>query len=243
MVNSHILSGMVLALSGKTKPMRAFLFILLICPIVMFAQRDQQAQPVNGSTDCPNFSKKNVTSKAGFFQAMRTHKTLPVQNTRQQQPVYRSSALPNLEQAQQERNAEVKKNDRISAKTQRQQKNKPVVTEDPSEAETRIAKSEPVVTPEIAEATPVRKSSKPENRSKKQTPEEVVNDRKDNNDKDAVLKEEVVSAEAAAGKSDEAREKRDKNLKKAAFRSKIQHLFKRTNKPVSKKHVEKCPSF
>lgn len=209
--------------------MRAFFFILFLCPLVFFAQ-NQQPQPANGSTDCPTFGKKNVPSKAGIFQYMRTHKPQRTPTTTEQ-PVYRSSALPNLQEAAEAREASLKqqeKNEKALARASRQRKNRPV-TPEPKGA---------VTTPDLAEVTPVKEPPVPEAKPSK---EPVATAQKDTND-DAVSeeKEETESVEDAANT---AKEKRDKKIKKAAFKSKMQHLFKRTNKPTSRKHVEKCPSF
>jgi len=194
--------------------MRAYLFLLLLCPVVLLAQE----QPVNGSTDCPTFGKKNVNSKAGIFQYMRTHK--PQKKDVNERPVvYQTSALPDLKKAQEDREAAAAS----------RQNNQPAVAKKQRPVKAPKAKKEPVVTEnteapeeEVAIAAPVKREAKPA-----ETKE---------------IKEETIASENDPAVSD-AKEKRDKKMRKAARKGKVQRIFKRTNKPTSRKNVQKCPSF
>jgi len=132
--------------------MKAYLFLLLLCPVILVAQE----QPVNGATDCPTFGKKNVKSKAGMFAYMRAPKKQ--KNDPERTTVYQTSALPDLKKAQEDRDAEVAK-----------RKQRPV--------KERKVKPEPVATPE--ESTPeeevasTRHLKKEETRATKEKEEEV----------------------------------------------------------------------
>jgi hypothetical protein len=212
--------------------MRAYLFIFFIYPIVLFSQ-NPQAQPANGPTDCPTFGKKNSFSKAGLFQYMRTHKPQRVPDTREQQAIYRPSALPDLQQAQEQRDREMAIKNQTS-KRSKKERNKPIVTEDPEEAlpaTKAIAQADPVDPIKEEPKTPVAADSRKE---------EIDQPVESDEDADSSVKERSASIENVA---DAAREKRAKKIKRAAFKAKVQHLFKRTNKPASRKNVQKCPTF
>lgn len=213
----------------KQKHMKAYLFILLICPVMLFAQ-SQQAQSGNGATDCPTFGKKNNFSKAGLFQYMRTHKPQRTPDTREQQAVYRPSALPDLEQAQRERDLAMKNQNREKAapRKQRKERNKPVLAEEPEEEAAPATKA-------VAKADPVKEISKKPVVADSNADQPVAS----KDDKGASVKEESSPAEDSG---DAAREKREKKIKRAAFKAKMQHLFKRSKKS-SRKNDQKCPSF
>lgn len=206
-----ILNGIFLALSSKNqKHMRAYLFFLLLLPIILVAQE----QPINGSTDCPTFGKKNVSSKAGIFQYMRTHK--PQRKDIREQPlVYQTSALPDLKKAQEDREAKKRNNQPAVAKKQRPAK--------VSEAKKEAVIIENAAPPEeeVAIATPEKKE---ENITKTEDDKEASDEGKDSTIPDA-------------------KEKRDKKLKKAARQAKVQRIFKTDKKRSSRKNVQKCPSF
>lgn len=198
--------------------MKGYSFILFIFPIALLAQN--QEMQTNGATDCPTFGKKNVTSKASMFQYMRTHKPQRTQPKEEQVYPYKSSALPDLQQAAQARQAALKEKE---------------VQKEPKQKKKRPRREEPAVTPEstieVAVANPQKEPATVTPPIKDDLTDEEIHtsDRKDDPEK-----EKGVS---------EAREKRDKKARKAARKSKTQRLFKRTNKPTSRKHVEKCPSF
>ena len=204
--------------------MRAYLFIFLICPVVLLAQ-NQQTQTANGATDCPTFGKKNNFSKAGLFQYMRTHKPQRTPTATEQQAVYRPSALPDLKEAQEQRDLAMKNQEKASSRKQRKERSKPVIVEEPEEAA--------LPTKAVAKADPVKAETKESVKEKADKVEPA-----DKNEGDTV-KEASISTETTA---DQAREKREKKLKRAAFKSKMQHLFKR-NKKSSRKNDQKCPTF
>lgn len=215
--------------------MKAYFFVLFLCPVILFAQ-SKETQPLNGATDCPTFGKKNVSSKASLFQYMRTHKPQRAQNLREQQSVYRASALPDIRQAQEDRDAALKQqertNDKMLVKTSRKRKNQIVSDEDP----TPVKKDKTAPMPEVAQAKPVQRPVPLE-------PEPAKDKSVNNSTKTREEDTTTITKESASGTSENIAEKRDKKIRKAAFKSKLQHMFKRTNKPTSRKHVEKCPSF
>ncbi|HRG54057.1 MAG TPA: hypothetical protein PLL00_14590 [Bacteroidia bacterium] len=196
--------------------MRAYLFLLLLCPIILVAQ---EQQPVNGATDCPTFGKKNVKSKAGMFAYMRSpksHKNDPARTT-----VYQTSALPDLKKAQEDRDAEVAKRN-----------NQPSVSRKQRPVKERKVKQEPVATPEenipeeaVASTRHVKKEEIP---AAKEKEEEV--------------KEETIDSQKNTA-HEEAKEKREKKAKRTALKAKTQRIFKSDKKRTSRKNVQKCPSF
>lgn len=193
--------------------MRAYLLFLLICPVIMRAQE----QPVNGSTDCPTFGKKNVTSKAGMFAYMRSHKA-PKKDVAEKPVVYQTSALPDLKKAQEDRDA-----------ARSRQNNQPAVAKKQRPEKAPKAKKEPVVTEEnnvpeeeVASANPIKREEK------------TVATKE--------VKEETIELEKDAAIAD-AKEKRDKKAKKIARQAKIRHIFKSDKQRTSRKNVQKCPSF
>ncbi|HET6227626.1 MAG TPA: hypothetical protein VFF27_15190 [Bacteroidia bacterium] len=193
--------------------MRAYLFFLLLCPIVLFGQE----QPVNGSTDCPTFGKKNTSNKAGIFQYMRTHKPQR-KDVREQPIVYKTSALPDLKKAQEDRDAETKRNNQTA--TARRQG--PVKAPETKKEAVIVQQAAPPE--ETAEATPEKK-------------EEKVAETKESKD------EAATADDTKENVANEAKEKRDKKIKKAARKAKIKHIFKSDKQRTSRKNVQKCPSF
>lgn len=208
--------------------MRAYFFLLFVCPVIAFAQ-NQQVPPANGATDCPTFGKKNTSSKAGFFQYMKTNRAPKPE----QQTVYRASALPTLKPTAEEEEAiamkRQKRAEKAAARRQKQSQATPVREEQPVFAE----------------------ASKPEVKKREDTRPvtENVDDRKPVVDKSTDTKPEVEKeasideGSSAKEDADKRAEERDKKLRKAATKSKLQHIFKRTNKPSSRKNVQKCPQF
>lgn len=196
----------------------------------MLLAQNQQTQTANGATDCPTFGKKNTFSKAGLFQYMRTHKPQRIPDTQQQQTVYRPSALPDLKQAQEERDlAKNQSSEKTTSKKQRKERNRPVVAEEPEQAEP--------ATKAVAKANPVREETKKP--KAEESTEKVEQPEESKDDEGIAVKEESDSTEATA---DVAREKREKKMKRAAFKAKTQHLFKRSKKS-SRKNDQKCPTF
>ena len=195
--------------------MKVYFFLLLFGPVILFAQE----QPVNGSTDCPTFGKKNVTSKAGMFSYMRTHKPQKKELT-QVTGVYQTSALPDLKKAQEDRDA-----------AQLKRNNQPAVSKKQRQVKEHKVKENPVVSPkeenvpekEIASASPVKKEEK-------------------NNEEEADVKKETIHLEKSAAR-EEAKEKREKKAKRAALKAKTKSIFKSDKKRSSRKNVQKCPSF
>ena len=216
--------------------MKSYFFVLLFCPVVLFAQ-NKEMQPSNGATDCPTFGKKNVSSKASLFQYMRTHKPQRTQAPREQQSVYRASALPDIRQAQEDRDAALKQQerntDKMLAKTSRKRKNRTLTDEDPAP----VNRDKTVSMPEVAQAKPVQQPVSESEPAKEKSIDKTTKTKE--TDSSVTAEKE----ESASESSENATEKRDKKIRKAAFKSKMQQLFKRTNKPTSRKHVEKCPSF
>jgi hypothetical protein len=209
----------------KTKHMRAYFFILLVCPVVVFAQ-NQQVPAANGSTDCPTFGKKNTSTKAGLFQYMRTNKPPKTE----QQTVYRNSALPTLKPTTEEETAialkKQKRAERAAARKQRQSQNEPIREEEPivaSNVKTAESAIEQPVDKPIADgpAYVKAKADKPEV------------------EKEASIENESSAKEDAAKRAEE----RDKKYRKAANKEKVKRIFKKTNKPSSHKNVQKCPQF
>jgi hypothetical protein len=210
--------------------MRAFFFILFVCPVVMFSQ-NQQVPAANGSTDCPTFGKKNTSTKAGLFQYMRTNKPPKTE----QQTVYRASALPTLKPAAEEEEAillkKQKRAERAAARKQRKSQIDPIREEEPALAKTTA--DEPSVTKAMADEPAEVKTD--ETTSVKTTVESTDNAKAD---------ETSIENESSAKSTNAKRaEERDKKIRKAATKGKIQHIFKRTNKPSSRKNVQKCPQF
>jgi hypothetical protein len=208
----------------KTKHMRALFFLLFVCPVAVFAQ-NQQVPATNGATDCPTFGKKNTSSKAGFFQYMRSNKPPKPE----QQTVYRTSALPTLKPAAEEEEAiaqrKQKRAERAAARKQRQSQSDPVPEEEPIVATSTYTKPAETTAEEPVEAKVM--TNKPA-------------DAKAMADKQASIENESSAKDEEIAKR---MEKRDKKVRKAARKEKIQHFFKRTNKPSSRKNVQKCPQF
>jgi hypothetical protein len=230
-----ILSGTLLALSIKTKHMRAYLFILVVFPVIAFAQ-NQQVPPANGATDCPTFGKKNTSSKAGLFQYLKANKSPKTE----QQTVYRTSALPTLKPTPEEQEAiELKKQqraERAAGRRQKQSKNDPVREEEPVVA---TAAGKKVKTQEGEDGKAV--TEKPA-QGRPMTDKPALAEGSD--DKPAVEKVANIDEESSAKEdADKRAEERDKKMRKAATKGKLQHIFKRTNKPTSRKNVQKCPQF
>lgn len=209
--------------------MKAILFLFLVCPVLLCAQ-ETQLPPANGSTDCPTFGKKNNFSKAGLFQYMRTHKPQRVPDPRQQQNVYRASALPDLQQAQEQRDMAIKTQ---NTKKQKKERRNPQTEQEPILAA-------PAEKP-VAQATPVKHGIQHPSvkETEKDAKSEADDETTDEQDSNVSSSNELKSADA----SDAAREKREKKMKRAAFKAKMHHLFKKTNKPASRKNVQKCPTF
>lgn len=199
--------------------MRAYFFLLLLCPVILVAQE----QPVNGATDCPTFGKNKVKSKAGMFAYMRSPKSQ--RNDPAKTAVYQTSALPDLKKAQEDRDAEVAKRN-----------NQPSFSRKQRPVKERKVKPEPVATPE--ENTPEEEVASTRH-VKKEAP--VVSKEKEEDAKEDV-KEETVDSEKNAA-HEEAKEKREKKAKKAALKAKTQRIFKSDKKRTSRKNVQKCPSF
>jgi hypothetical protein len=222
--------------------MRAYFLILFFSPFVMFSQ-SQQTQPVNGSTDCPTFGKKNSSSKAGLFQYMRTHKPQRVPAPGEQQSVYRTSALPDLQKAQEREVAALKQAraaEKAEARRQRRERTRPVQT------------VEPVSPVETADATPARKEPTAVEKEptfakasrNSSTPIEPAKPIASASGDKAEVEETAISEDASAtDKAEAAKGNREKKVRKAAFKAKLQHLFKRDKKPTSRRNVQKCPSF
>lgn len=207
--------------------MRAYFFILFVCPVVMFAQ-NQQVPPANGSTDCPTFGKKNTSTKAGFFQYMRTNKPPKTE----QQTVYRNSALPTLKPTAEEETAialrKQKRAERAAARRQRQAQDEPTfakatadkpVAEEPAFVNTKTDKPAKVEKEERALAEASAKEPEAEN--------------------EASIENESSAKDDATKRAEE----RDKKYRKAANKEKVKRVFKKTNKPSSRKNVQKCPQF
>jgi hypothetical protein len=217
--------------------MRACFFILFVCPVVMFAQ-NQQVQPANGSTDCPTFGKKNTSTKAGLFQYMRTNKP----SKTEQQTVYRNSALPTLKPAAEEETAialkKQKRAERAAARKQRQSENEPIPDKESTFAKAAVDKP---ATVKIAGDEPSEiKAEKP--KLEKTTDSEAVTD--ESTDAKAVANETSIETESSAKENADKRvEERDKKYRKAANKEKVKRIFKKTNKPSSRKNVQKCPQF
>jgi hypothetical protein len=225
--------------------MRAYFFLLFVCPVAVFAQT-QQVPSANGATDCPTFGKKNTSSKAGFFQYMRTNKPPKTE----QQTVYRTSALPTLKPAAEEEEAiTMRKQKRAERAAARKQRQSPTDPEEPVVTTTPKTVTEE---PAVSEDKPV--FAKTSNENKKIDKPADVNtakpaEAKAMGDKEASIENESsakptetkvkVENEDAAKRAEE----RDKKIRKAARKEKIQHFFKRTNKPSSRKNVQKCPQF
>jgi hypothetical protein len=215
----------------KTKHMRAYFFILLVCPVVVFAQ-NQQVPAANGSTDCPTFGKKNTSTKAGLFQYMRTNKPPKTE----QQTVYRNSALPTLKPTAEEETAialkKQKRAERAAARRQRQTQEEtvePVVA-----STTKTAKSEieqPVDTKAMADKPVKVEKDEPAFAEASADKPEV--------EKEASIENGSSAKEDAAKRAEE----RDKKYRKAANKEKVKRIFKKTNKPSSRKNVQKCPQF
>jgi hypothetical protein len=216
----------------KTKHMRAYFFILFVCPVVVFAQ-NQQLPPANGATDCPTFGKKNTSTKAGLFQYMRTNKPPKTE----QQVVYRASALPTLKPTTEEEEAIIlkkqKRAERAAARKERKFPNEP--------APVKTTADEPVIAKAKTDKPDDDKAMTDKPAAAKMDEPVIV---KATANKAEVEKEASIENEAdAKTTADKRAEERDKKVKKAAFKGKIQHFFKRTNKPSSRKNVQKCPQF
>lgn len=194
--------------------MRAYLFLLLICPVMLIAQE----QPVNGATDCPTFGKNKVKNKAGMFAYMRTHKPQKMDVT-QKPAVYQTSALPDLTKAHENReNSRYNRNNQQeAAKKQRPLKESKI--KQPAVAKEENSSDEDAV----VSAAPVKKEEKP-----------VV--------KEETQQKEITYLEKNSAR-EEAKEKRDKKAKRAALKAKMQRIFKSNKKRTSRKNVQKCPSF
>ncbi len=217
--------------------MKTYFFILFLCPVVLFAQ-NQQVPPANGATDCPTFGKKNTSGKAGLFQYMRTNR--PSKNP--QQPAYTATALPTLKPTPAEEEVIAQKRQKRAAeRKQRAAENNAAKAKEPVAPSYVKASDEKPSRAKVTDERPTAdKVYKPTNKvANVENVDDKPSSAKASDDKEASIEEEATAAE----NSKNLAETRDKKVRKAAFKGKMQRLFKRTNKPTSRKNVQKCPQF